>query len=153
MHCDSKANIPDTSSASYHEEAAKLLSNCFTIGFCLRTSRLSKAKLTGEKHLGRREQKGGQEVEARDTAEMKGGMKDAVFNRSSWVTAEGMASLAFQSGKQLMCCVHECCCCPMSVRSLVHAGPGTWLERMQSTTGRLISLYITPSHELWLKYV
>lgn len=49
--------------------------------------------------------------------------KDAVFNRSSWVTAEGMASLAFRSEKRLVCCAHKGCCRPMSVLSLAHAGP------------------------------
>lgn len=86
---------------------------------------IEQGKTEREKHLGRREREGGQEVETRETEEMEGGMKDAVFNRSSWVTAEGMASLGFQSEKQLMCCAQKCCCCPMSVQSLAHAGPGT----------------------------
>lgn len=116
VHHDSKVNIPDTSSASYHEAAAKLLSNCSTIEFCLWTSWLSKAKLIWERHLGRREQKGGQEVEAGKAEEVK----DAVFNRNPWVTAEETASVAFQSEKQLVCCADW-----VLLQPCVHAEPGT----------------------------
>lgn len=103
VHRGSKVNIPDINSASYHEATAKLLSDCFTIGFCLRTFWLNKAEMTRGKHLGRREQRTGQEVETRETGEMKRGMKDAVFNRSSWLIAKGTDSSTFQSEKPLVC--------------------------------------------------
>lgn len=101
--------------------------------------------------MGRREQKGGQEVETRETEEMKGGVKDDVFNGSSWVAAEGMASLAFQSKKHLVCCAYKCCCLPVCAEPSTYRAWHVVREDAKYYTKATVFVPIMPAHTRWLK--